>query len=893
LAEQIALAGRRVALKISRAKGDESQTLAQLQHTHIVPVYSAHVDPASGLQLLVMPYFGGTTLERLLEKAGLQADRHATGRSLVTALDELAPDNFLTCPHGSLASATGNSLDRSLPSMSFGPGSLQPTTAGGASWLLRRLRLTRTRSSRRTLGATVRNLLEQCSYRNAVTWIAARLAEALAHAHQRGILHRDVKPSNVLIASDGQPMLLDFNLAHDVKTADCGAAAYVGGTLPYMAPEHLDAFNSQNPTPASAVDERSDIYSLGVVLFEMLAGRPPFEPEKSEQPLPVLLERMALQRRRGAPSPRAINPAVTRSLDAVVRRCLESDPARRYQQASALAEDLQRELDDRPLLHTREPSLSERARKWVRRHPRLATGGSVAALSGAALLGVTGLVLVIGGRLAGHDAESRWLRFQQGLVRAQLLVHTGQTPDQNLAEGQRVCEQTLALFDVLSDQDWMHRPHVARLSANQRAELPESATELVLLLARVRAEQARLAKSTTLGDPLLKEAVRMLDRAERFNGDAVPRALYQDRSDYRRLLGDADKADADWDRAQATPVRTARDHYLLATAMAVEKHYEAAAKELEAALRVDPKHFWSHFELGICYDQLGRYAEAVAVYGCCVALWPDFAWTYLNRGLAYSRQGKWDAAVQDYSKAIESDAAFGDAYVNRGLAHLNQHRYVEAVSDLSRAVELGRRGGTVWAARAAAHASLGDWAAARSDYDSALRESPGDDAILLSRGFAFAANDPDQALDDFGRVLEHHPTAARAHYGRAFVLSKLPDRNSEAIEAAEQAIAADAKLVTARCALAVLLARAGDWEHAIQEAEIAVRQDSTGPVCYAAACTYALASRNAPQCIDRAFEMLQRALDQNYGRSQLGSDPDLEPLRQHPRFATIGEGCGL
>src|SRR5262249_26850867 len=90
-----------------------------------------------------------------------------------------------------------------------------------------------------------RRYLRSHTYVQAAVWIAARLAEALEHAHERGLLHRDLKPSNILIAADGTPMLLDFNLSADIrpKDADSEARAMVGGTLPYMAPEHLDAFN--------------------------------------------------------------------------------------------------------------------------------------------------------------------------------------------------------------------------------------------------------------------------------------------------------------------------------------------------------------------------------------------------------------------------------------------------------------------------------------------------------------------------------------------------------------------------------------------------------------------------------------------------------------------------
>src|SRR5260370_41090346 len=181
-------------------------------------------------------------------------------------------------------------------------------------------------------------------------WVVARLAEGLQHAHQRGVLHRDIKPSNILLGGDGQPMLLDFNLS--LSADGWGgeqAQASLGGTVAYRPPEHLRALASRDPALARMVDQRSDIYALGMVLLEMLAGRRPFDNNASYAPLPVLVEAMAVERGRGSPSLRAVRPDAPWGLESVLRRCLDPDPESRYRHAEELAEDLRRLLDDRPL----------------------------------------------------------------------------------------------------------------------------------------------------------------------------------------------------------------------------------------------------------------------------------------------------------------------------------------------------------------------------------------------------------------------------------------------------------------------------------------------------------------------------------------------------------------
>jgi eukaryotic-like serine/threonine-protein kinase len=195
--------------------------------------------------------------------------------------------------------------------------------------------------------------------------LVATLARAIDHAHRSGVLHRDLKPANVLLTADGTPKVTDFGLA---KLLDAGSDATgtgaVLGTPAYMAPEQAAG---RPATPAA------DVYALGAVLYECLTGGPPFRAATA-------LATLDLVRAADPVPPRRLNPAVPRDLETVCLACLRKDPARRYATAAALADDLGRVLDGRPVA-ARPAGVGERCWKWVRRRPAAAGLLAVSILS--------------------------------------------------------------------------------------------------------------------------------------------------------------------------------------------------------------------------------------------------------------------------------------------------------------------------------------------------------------------------------------------------------------------------------------------------------------------------------------------------------------------------------
>jgi tetratricopeptide (TPR) repeat protein/tRNA A-37 threonylcarbamoyl transferase component Bud32 len=201
--------------------------------------------------------------------------------------------------------------------------------------------------------------------------LISSVAFAVGHAHEQGILHRDLKPGNILLDARGEPLVSDFGLAKWLEAgSDLTRTLTVFGTPGYIAPEQADG-TTANLTPAT------DVYSLGAILFELLAGRPPF---LGEHALAVL--RQAAEN--DPPKLRSIVPKISRDLETICARCLQREPELRYASAAALAEDLERWLEGRPIT-ARPISIPARVYRWARRSPALA-GALAICLAGAGVL---------------------------------------------------------------------------------------------------------------------------------------------------------------------------------------------------------------------------------------------------------------------------------------------------------------------------------------------------------------------------------------------------------------------------------------------------------------------------------------------------------------------------
>ncbi len=838
LATQSELAGREVALKVSADLTGESRALAQLQHTNIVQVYSTH--HAGLLQGVCMPYFGSTTMADLLKRYRTRNRFPATGRQLVETLRNL-----------SKPTRGGDEPDDREPS--------KPRPEAEADSIL--------------------TLLSRESYVRAICWLGARLSDGLAHAHERGLLHRDIKPANVLITDYGQPMLLDFGIAEDLKLRSSLSSAVVAGTVPYMAPEHLEELRTGRPQ----ADARSDVYALGIVLFELLTGRYPFRaPTASiEDEVPKLIA----ERNAGAPALRPLSRDITPGLESIVRTCLHPDPARRYQSAADLRDDLDRYLAYQPLKIAAETSYRERFNNWSRRHPLLTSNATLGAVVIAAMAGGGYAYSARHERLRRFEAEQSFRQFEGDTQSAKYLVYSGAGRPKLLDEGLAKTKAALDQYGV-GEPDWDKRPSFAALPPERQAKLREELASLCVLMARgTSARDGTPAEK----DAALRDAARWNDLAERVAGEA-PRAVFAQRAKILKRMGRADEAEAAEKRAgDETAVWSAGDHAQEANDLLGQDRTAEALIHFRKAIRLDPKSFWAHIGEGGCHVALGRIHEARGSYTAAIALWPDVAWGYFNRGLVGLQLGDADVALEDLNKAAEIAPEFADIYWQRGLAFQLKGRFHEGLRDLEEAVRLGVPEEKILFVRSELHAKAGDAAAAKRDLDAALGRTPTDVAGWVERGRARMVADLPGALADFDRALELDPKAIHALLCRAYVLKRL-EKYDEGLKALERAVLAAPENAHAWAGRGLLYARFQKWAAAEADAKEALALDAGPQIVYQVAAIYARLAEHDPAFRARALDLVTVAVKAGVGRSFLTNDPEFAAFRDNREFQRVAKG---
>jgi serine/threonine-protein kinase len=569
------------------------------------------------------------------------------------------------------------------------------------------------------------------------------LARAVHFAHQQGLIHRDLKPANVLLAADGTPKIADFGLAKRLA-ADAGQtrSGEILGTPSYMAPEQVAR---EGPAP---VGTPADVYALGAILYEMLAGRPPFQGPTAWD---VLTQVVSAE----PTPPRLLWPQTPADLETICLKCLQKEPQRRYGSAEALAEDLGRFLTGRPI-QARRVGMPERAVKWVRRNRVVAALAVVVLL--ATMGGAGGWLWAALDRAAADRLAAARLSRAEGT--AGVALDRAQEAEDQAAELERAAddkgreepetakqalelrrqagaaldEAERALADVLGPEAAQ-----ARLAERRReveAEL-QPAEQVAGLLSEL--DRARAARARTCSDPLAGgrsyaaalsaygldvsrpegETAAQIREARPGVRLALILALDDWASEARshnrpeaerlsRIAGGAD--DDDWRRRYRAAIGDMQALKALAgeapglhlpavsmVQLGLDLYTRGAGPEaaalLRAARRQHPGDYWVYYELDNCLfntdrDNPATQEEAEACACAAVALRPDSAPAQNNLGNKLRARGDLAGAAACYKKAVELDPGYVGANTNLGDVLYNQGDRAGAAECYKKAIEL-------------------------------------------------------------------------------------------------------------------------------------------------------------------------------------------------------------
>ncbi len=850
LARQDDLAQRLVVLKIAPAIECEAQSLARLQHTNIVPIFSVHA--SQGNQAICMPFLGVTTLADLVD---IQIDRSSTN-------SPSARDWISTVA----ARKVETIVSRETQSPAH-PEQSKPVQGTIEEILRSHLSFRFDAFSKHT------------DWQYSLVWIWCQIAEGLAHAHAHGITHGDIKPANILLSDDGHPLLLDFNLASHRNQVGQPIA---GGTLPYMSAEQLRAFQMGVPG-----DQTGDIYSLAVVMYQLFTHRLPFPARPGDWESTI--EPMLADRQSKVTSAQKWLPELHPDIDSILSRSLQVDPTKRYTDAESLILDLQRFLTFRPLLYAENRSWLARARNWTRRHPRLSSASTVAFAS----------LLFLSASVWG--VVNSWQRIQ-GLERSAMVG----TWTNRLREAQ----WPLTVIDPPRTLMMSQTNTLRELIDHAPIDLPSVHEEAHAGLAPMLQQlfNARL----TLASSLLQQLSSHFDPAKDAATIAEIESLHQEcqtlihgrdpsvglllqQSRCQKLQGNLEQAQLLFYTAKSLPPESDIDSIRVAYELLTLQDTTGAKRLLQQAVAKNSLNFEAWLLLGNTHAISSNLADAEACFSVCLGIESDSEIAYYNRGRTRLDRGEFDAAIEDFSAAIALNPNEPAYYSNRALIYIAQENWPAALNDLSAAIERKAPESRVYYLRAQVLQALGRDDESIADQNLFIELPAIDVESLITRSVLhWQSGRQPLALKDIENAIKQDPQSVEAWQNQAAYLSELPDRDDAAIDAMDHVVTLQPNSPIAYASRGVLFARLGNMPAARRDAETTLTLDTSADTAYRVAGIYAQLSKlnkSDGNDLNRAWELLHDALRQQpqLVASYLPRDPDIEPLKTDPRWPAVVE----
>ncbi len=656
-----------------------------------------------------------------------------------------------------------------------------------------------TGGSLRTLASALRGKAREC------VQLMAKVARAIEYAHGRGILHRDLQPGNILLDARGEPLVSDFGLAKWLgEESDLTRTLTTFGTPGYIAPEQ-----AEGATSSSA----ADIYGLGAILFSLLAGRPPFVGANA---LSVIRQAAATP----APKLRSFAPSVGRDLETIVARCLERDPKARYQTAGALAEDLERWLEGRPII-ARPVRAPARVWRWSRRNPVLAGGAVFCFLLIGAVVWLLRehfaasppappekSVAILPFQNLSKDPENAF--FADG-IQEEILSRLSKIADLKVisrTSTQRYKSAPKNLLEIGRQLGVAHivegsvqksggavRVNVQLIKAANHSHVwadkyDRKLTDIFAVESEIAAKVADALQAKLSGSEQRAIAARPTENTEAYQLYLQGRHLLAQRAETALLKAidyfhQALSLDPNYARAYSGIA----DCYIVLPVFSKLSPRECYTKAKEAAnqaLKLDNELGEAHVSLAVLLMNEGKPVESQREFLRAIDLDPNYANAHYWYGMNYFVPlGRFDEGIAQIKRAIELDPLSAPINANLGRAYSMARRYPEAIAQLRRTIELdqGFGYGHGWLGVALDLSGRRDEAVA--EYQKAYELSH-DFHVWYGLARAYAAGgEPDKARQLLDQLRELERQGSVWHYFFALVYAALGDRD-QALSRLEQ-----------------------------------------------------------------------------------------------------------